>query len=379
MINQLMNGILNRTETGEIDFVKGYLINNRTSGHWSWNKKMLENSINYSSGMLWSLYHFPGNWLFRKICIVGASFFSYFLVTSITSMIVRVLTSSGVVLMYPLFACFRKIGLNASDRILTLSYPWMGLAINRTTHPPPRSRQNRHSLNNYFTKHMITSQTTKVVLYYLMYEACQTAWSALLYGTKTSTQGMPILLFGIAIIWEYFSLIFLRSAASIYFFPRCIFMLFLAFHVYFYSVPYGYFDQAVTLLSLFSMQAMVYCVLVLEPRVHRNGLVSIECPRELYTSLPWQEWSAAFPSEWTLFLPLNSRNIPLHDSGLVEEDVASRELDHTHPSDDEGEDDDEISSVGSSGYSSTSSHYNMNNTTPLRNRAHTGTGSRSSL
>ena len=68
---------------------------------------------------------------------------------------------------------------------------------------------------------------------------------------------------------------------------------------------------------------MMYCLLVLEPRVHRNGLVSLECPRELYTALPWHDWGAIFPAEWTLYLPLNSRNIPLHDINVNEAELSS--------------------------------------------------------
>ena len=362
IINQAMNGILNVTNSGSIDFVDGFLFNNHTGAHWSWTKESLSNSVQ-SSGMTWAVYHFPWKWFSRKFVIVLLSYFSFFLITSITSLIVRILTTSGVVLMFPFFNCLRRCGLSgASERILTLSYPWIGLAIHRSSHPPPRSLQNRHSITNHMVKHMITSQTTKVVLFYLMYEACQTAWSVLLYGSKTSSQGMPILLFGMAMIWEYFSMIFMRSALSIYFFPKCVFILYLAYHIYFYSVPYGYFDEAVSLLFVFSVQAMMYCLLVLEPRVHRNGLVSLECPRELYTALPWHDWSAAFPADWTLYLPLNTRNIPLHDINVNESEVVSQSM-QEESSD---HDDDDSSSGDSSDYSISTAH-STNDNMQIRN------------
>lgn len=65
---------------------------------------------------------------------------AFFLITSVTSLIVRVLTSSGVVLMFPLFACFRALGMpGADERILSLSYPWIGSArvaiANQHVHP----------------------------------------------------------------------------------------------------------------------------------------------------------------------------------------------------------------------------------------------------
>jgi len=57
------------------------------------------------------------------------SMLAFFLVTSVTSLIVRVLTSSGVVLMFPIFTLLRSFGLpGADERIISLSYPWIGAA-----------------------------------------------------------------------------------------------------------------------------------------------------------------------------------------------------------------------------------------------------------
>ncbi len=88
---------------------------------------------------------------------------AFFLITSVTSLIVRVLTSSGVVLMFPLFTFFRTMGLpGADERILSLSYPWIGTArmaiANQHIHPQ---------------RHLIWAHCMKIVLYYVMYEACQ--------------------------------------------------------------------------------------------------------------------------------------------------------------------------------------------------------------
>ena len=45
---------------------------------------------------------------------------AFFLITSVTSLFVRVLTSSGVVLMFHLFNLFREMGLpGADERILS--------------------------------------------------------------------------------------------------------------------------------------------------------------------------------------------------------------------------------------------------------------------
>jgi hypothetical protein len=58
---------------------------------------------------------------------------AYFLISAATALIVRVLTSSGVVIMFFVFKCLRILGAGAgaNDRVLSLSYPWIGREIDR--------------------------------------------------------------------------------------------------------------------------------------------------------------------------------------------------------------------------------------------------------
>lgn len=100
---------------------------------------------------------------------------------------------------------------------------------------------------------------------------------------------------------------------SVYFFPRVTLLYFLGFHFYFYTVPYGYFDCALIPLFFLMVHAMIYSLLAFEVPAARRGAVSLECPREVYSRVSWPEWTASLPQEWTLFLPLNSRYVPLHD------------------------------------------------------------------
>ena len=137
-----------------------------------------------------------------RVASLVLSLLTFFLVTSVTALVVRTLTSSGVVLMFPLFAFFRSIGLpGADDRILGLSYPWIGRAMAASRpasspHPP---------------SHLVWSHSAKIFLYYLMYEACQAAWSTVLYG-KSTPEALPVWIFGFAMLWEYFTIVFVRSA-----------------------------------------------------------------------------------------------------------------------------------------------------------------------
>lgn len=58
---------------------------------------------------------------------------------------------------------------------------------------------------------------------------------------------------------------------------------------------------------------MLYTILGLEAPNAARGVINVECPREVYNRLSWQENAYSLPAEWTVFLPLNSRVTSLHD------------------------------------------------------------------
>ena len=59
---------------------------------------------------------------------------------------------------------------------------------------------------------------------------------------------------------------------------------------------------------------MLYTILAFEVSSAASSVISVETPREVYNKLSWPEWTAQLPSEWTMFLPLNARHIPVHDT-----------------------------------------------------------------
>ena len=204
---------------------------------------------------------------------------------------------------FPLSICF----------LLGLSYPWIGRArsavIRRRVHPPA---------------HLIAAHGAKTFLFYLMYEACQAAWSAVLYG-KSIPSGLQIYIFGFCMSLEYFAMVFCRSALSVHFFSRILLFYFVLYHVYFLSTPYPWSDVALVPWFLFLVQAMAYSIIALEVPAAARGAMSVECPREVYNRLAWAEWSATMPQIYSLFLPLNSRHTPLYDREVsdVAEDTSA--------------------------------------------------------
>lgn len=98
----------------------------------------------------------------------------------------------------------------------------------------------------------------------------------------------------------------------------------MAYHLYFYSVPYGFFDVALIPLFSFLVHSMMYTILAFECVCVGRGVISVETPREVYNKLSWPEWSAQLPSEWTMFLPLNARHTPIHDRVTTEVNSAQQ-------------------------------------------------------
>ena len=100
----------------------GHLLHMNTGERWgSGNDGFLQTikGVSFISGAILKMV-----WIF-------AAYITYFFISSMTALIVRVLTSSGVVIMFPLMFCLKHIGLadNESIRILELSYPWLGLPM----------------------------------------------------------------------------------------------------------------------------------------------------------------------------------------------------------------------------------------------------------
>eukprot|EP00804_Cyclotella_cryptica_P006398 CCRYP_014279-RA/>CCRYP_014279-RA protein AED:0.30 eAED:0.30 QI:401/1/1/1/1/1/4/570/1086 len=173
IINQLMFGI--RSVDGS--HLGGYVQSMETKERWGWRKDQIEAYDGKTS---------IAQWIARKLGVLFMSLLAFFLITSVTSLIVRVLTSSGVVLMFPLFSFFRRMGVpGADERILALSYPWIGTARRaiRSNHTHPQS-------------HLVWAHMTKIVLYYVMYEACQAAWSIVLYA-KSIPEALPVWIYGL--------------------------------------------------------------------------------------------------------------------------------------------------------------------------------------
>jgi hypothetical protein len=256
---------------------------------------------------IWSLsdivmYQGFPEWLILKTSIVVESLFAFFAISCVTALLVRVLISSGVVLVFPIFWMFGVPVIN--NRIIALSYPWLGVPIELM-------RASNLSPTPFIVSHLV-----KVVIYYMLYEAAQLAFSMWFYNSRYPSPA-DLWLFGVMLIIEYYSMVFIRSKASIILFPRVSLLLFLLYNFYFFSFPAGFDMLAINTIFLALVYLMLYCARVFEFDAYMRGEVSLDQPRAMYNMVPWPTWGVALPTDDTIFMPVNRYSTSVYATNFV--------------------------------------------------------------
>jgi hypothetical protein len=245
-----------------------------------------------------------GEFIGKKIGILLFSLLSFMFLSTTTALIVRILISSGVVLLFPVFWVLHLFGVPIiNTRILSLSYPWIGIPMEML-----RAR-------NQSTIPFLLAHSFRVIIYYVMYEACQMTFSSWFYDEARPGQ-RELWIFSIMMLWEYYSMIYVRSNLSIQLFPRASLALFLLYHFYIYSHPYGFSLLALLVMFLYLTALMIYCVRKYEVDAFFRGLVNIDQPRMIYNQLPWPSWTVALAPDYSLFLPLSLRTSSIYQQAV---------------------------------------------------------------
>jgi hypothetical protein len=121
-------------------------------------------------------------WLQFKVLILFYSIMAFFLLTTITALMVRILISSGVVLIFPIFWVLQWLGFAPLNlRVVAISYPWIGV-------PLEMIRNRSQSTMPFLIGHI-----SRVVVYYFLYQATQLVFAVWFYnrdspGTPRSSQ-----------------------------------------------------------------------------------------------------------------------------------------------------------------------------------------------
>jgi len=284
IVNQFMHGLKS----------DGVLRNVQSHEMWAWN---LSNPFSWLKYERWR----PAR-ILLNLSALWRAVVALLLISCMTALIVRILISSGVVIMFPVFYFLRQLGyLNADVRLIGMAYPWLGSEIEVLT----ESRQP--------TAPLIRSHLISVVITYSAYEACQFAWRRWVYGFKPLPQGVEMRVFALLMFVEYFLLVYARDAMTIRYLPRLLCGALVIFHVYIFAVPYAFASAASWMLWEFCVFWMAFFVLECESKALRRGTVSIDNPRAFFTLLPSPQWLTALPPIWSVFHELN-RAVPAADA-----------------------------------------------------------------
>lgn len=244
-------------------------------------------------------------WLGRRIGVAVTSLVAFFLLSTVTAAVLRVLVASGVCGAFALWYALQ--GFQVAERLdfqaLARAYPWLGAPLELLR------AQGRNGAP------LLGAHAIRVVVAYALYEAAQFAFARWFYGPPLPPS-LGLCCFGLMLGWEYVTLAHCRSVASIAFLPKLNVLYFLGVHGTFYAVsrPYALLNCAVA--ALFMAHATLYCILELElPALVRGDIDSVT-PRARRTELPWPALDAMLPPTWSLYMPL----VPVDDDQFPEED-----------------------------------------------------------
>lgn len=269
-------------------------------------------------------------WLGFKMGIAFQSVSAFFFLSTVTALLVRILISSGVVLLFPIFHLIQYFGLQPINlRIISLSYPWIGV-------PMEVMRARNQSAAPFLIGHL-----TRVVLYYLLYQAVQAAFSLWFYR-PTNSPGQPELwLFALMMVAEYYTMIYVRARQSIALFPKAFFLLFVLYHVYYYSYPAGFHMLALATTSAAMVLLMTACIRAFEIKAYYTGVINVDTPRcadnmpvtspfacsqylfsfprlrrALFNALPWPVLRTDLAPDFTLFMPVTTAAVGVYQANV---------------------------------------------------------------
>lgn len=269
---------------------KGILVSSRND-YYEWHEDVLHPYFN------------AGTWLGFKVTVAIKTLFSYFLLSSSTALLVRVLISSGVALIFPIFSFLDYTGIYGFTdqhlRLVSHAYPWLGM-------PMEMLAARRESQVPFVVAHI-----SRVVLFYTLYEALQFAISIWFYEDNQPGE-KELWLFALMMVWEYYSMVYVRTYSSIVLFPRGTFSAFALYHIYLYSFPGGYHFLVLFIMFLLTVWLMLFCIRKYEHDAYQRGVVNADQPRQLYNHLPYPTWTHALAPDYSLFQPPSHRSTSIY-------------------------------------------------------------------
>ena len=261
----------------------GMLQNQDTDEIWSWSNDQVMSYGSARRGLFQSLLRVAAGALMTIL--------AFFLISGVTAALIRILLISGVVLVFPVVLAVLRCGPGSTrigTAIIAQAYPWIGF-------PMEELRSSGRSVWAFVLAH-----AAHLFVYWTIYSACQSAWSYWFYP-KSIPAGLHSALFGIFMVVEYFTMVFVRSKLTIRHFPRIIAAYFVLYQSYFYATLYGFYWQSMQLFFLLCAHSMVWFLLKVEvPSFHAQE-ISEDRPRAYVVRLGEPRWSGSAPPMTSLF------------------------------------------------------------------------------
>ena len=133
-----------------------------------------------------------------------------------------------------------------------------------------------------------------------MFELSQISFASIVYP-RSYPAGLPLVIASGLMVLEYYSLVYIRSLASIQYFPKIVWLNFWLFHHYYNVVSYGFSYIAVTLCSLATLYAMMWFLTDVEMKALESGMISADLTRAKYGTSAVPSWAGSLAPLYSVF------------------------------------------------------------------------------
>ena len=207
--------------------------------------------------------------------------------SGITAVVIRVLVSSGVVLVFPIFYAMSLSGMQSLDLgLVIISYPWLGvevgqlLRVSRSTCP-------------YICAHLLF-----LLVLYVVFELSQISFASIVY-VRSYPASLPLVIASGLMVLEYFSMFIFAAWHPYSIFPKIVWLNFWLFHHYYNVVSYGFTYIAVSLCSLATLFAMMWFLTDVEIKALESGMISADLTRAKYGTSAVPSWAGSLAHRCT--------------------------------------------------------------------------------
>jgi len=231
---------------------------------------------------------------FEKLLNLFSAVGVFALLSWVTGLLCRVAIAGSAAFMVGLSVVLRACNVGENTiLVLFYSFPWIG-------QPAYALRNSGRGIGRLLMAFFIT-----LLVFYFLYGAAYVLWTSMIFG-HIYPKGLNEKFYTIFSVFEFFSLIFVRTKNSVLYFPKGLLVLVCGFLMFCFNNFYAFMNAAFATMAFGSIGLMGLTVLKWEkPCYSQNGL-SYNSPRLVYQPI-FNRNSTALPEIWTLFYTPEAR------------------------------------------------------------------------